>query len=222
MQSRRQHLALLLAGGAAVAGGLTGWARAVHAGLADTAASGGFYLLRGDVRLNGRPARLGEEVGPGDRVTTGSDGKAIYVIGRDAFLQREESEASFASDGAVALFRVVTGALLSVFGPGERRLETPVATIGIRGTACYLEAEPQRTYACLCYGRAELVPLADPSHAVVFETRHHDHPLYINNAPGMPMMVDGELVNHTDDELEKLEALCGRVPPFTAGMMRKG
>ncbi|HEY5790478.1 MAG TPA: hypothetical protein VIX81_07625 [Gammaproteobacteria bacterium] len=222
MESRRDHLKRLLAAGAV--GGLGGWAHAVHAMLADRQVSGGFHRLVGEVRLNGRPARIGEPVRAGDSVTTGADGEAVYVIGRDAFLQRADSETGFGGETAVAFFRLVTGALLSVFGPGRRNLKTPVATIGIRGTACYLEAQPRRTYFCLCYGRAELVPDADPGHVELLETRHHDHPLYLNHDAGLPMMVDAELVNHTDAELERLEALCARVPPFTGapGMMRKG
>ena len=94
--------------------------------------------------------------GPGQR-------EAIYVIGQDAYLQREKSSVSFADRGRMpALMRVITGDILSVVRQGEKRLEVPTATIGIRGTGCYIEASRSRSYFCLCYGVAEVAPVAGP------------------------------------------------------------
>ena len=63
----------------------------------------------------------------------------------------------------MAWLRVVTGAVLSVFSPGESKtLRTSTATIGIRGTAVYLEAEESRTYVCTCYGEAGSCPRPIP------------------------------------------------------------
>jgi len=63
-----------------------------------------------------------------------------------------------------------------VFGSGERRLHFPTATIGIRGTACYVDSQLGRDYFCLCHGEAELIPLAAPAHRRPLRTRHHDEP----------------------------------------------
>jgi len=121
-----------------------------------------------------------------------------------------------AARGVLAGFRLVTGALLSVFEPGgERRLRTATAMIGIRGTGIYLEAEKMRTYACTCYGEVELVPVDDPREAEVVRTTHHEQPRYIY-AKGAPKMVTpAPMLNHADAELEMLEALVGRKPPFS-------
>lgn len=174
----------------------------------------GLYRISGDVSVNGQPAIEGMPVGPGDVVRTGPGAQAVYVIGKDAFLQREDSTVRFGTDAARDFLRVVSGKLLSVFGQGRKTLLTPTATLGIRGTGCYIEAEETEVYFCLCYGRVELLPLADPGQATVIETTYHDHPLRIYRGAGMPAMVDAGVINHTDAELIMLEALLGRRPPF--------
>jgi hypothetical protein len=159
-------------------------------------------------------------VGAGDTIITGVGGEAIYVIGQDAYLQREKSTVSFAAGvagAAVGVMRVLTGKILSVFGKGDKKLETPTATIGIRGTGCYIEAEENRVYFCLCYGEAEVSPAADPKHVERIKTKHHDHPIYINKDSSIPVMVDASVINHDDVELKLLENLVGRWPPFYEG-----
>lgn len=189
-------------------------------GLSTTWAAGaqpvepGFRRLKGDVRINGAPARIGRVVLPGDVITTGAGAEAIYVMGRDAFLLRERSEVGHFAEGTVGVLRVIQGKLLSVFGPGEKSLQTPSATIGIRGTGCYLEAEPDQTYFCLCYGKAELVPVADPSQAVSIQATYHDKPFMVSRESGQSMLNKAPVKNHRDDELIELEALVGRRPPF--------
>jgi hypothetical protein len=174
----------------------------------------GLHKIKGDVRINGQPAREGQHVLPGDKVTTGANGEAIYVIGRNAFLQRSNSVVQFGKDAAEEFFRVVTGRILSVFEYGEKKLAVPTATIGIRGTACYIEAEPKKVYFCLCYGTAEVQPTAEPGRVERITTTHHDHPIYIHHDTGMPSMAKAEVANHTDDELIMLEWLNRRRPPF--------
>lgn len=174
----------------------------------------GMHKIKGDVRINGRPAREGQPVLPGDKVTTGAGSEAIYVIDRNAFLQRSNSVVHFGKEAAKEFFRVVSGKILSVFEPGEKRLVVPTAVIGIRGTACYIEAEPKKVYFCLCYGTAEIEPMAEPGRMERIETRHHDHPVYIHHDKGMPSMADAKVANHTDDELIMLEWLNRRRPPF--------
>lgn len=181
----------------------------------------GMHKVSGSVTVNGRPAQAGTVVGAGDTVVTGAGGEAIYVIGQDAYLQREKSTVSFAGGAAVGVMRVLTGKILSVFGKGEKKLETATATIGIRGTGCYIESEEKRVYFCLCYGIAEVVPTADPGRIERIETKHHDHPIYIHQDSAMPAMVDASVINHNDAELELLESLVGRWPPFSPNAYRK-
>jgi hypothetical protein len=111
--------------------------------------------------------------------------------------------------------RIATGAVLSVFAPRERKqIETPSAAIGIRGTAVYVEVEPQRTYVCTCYGEAVLSARDDPSSRETVRTEHHDQPRYIMARGAPQMIMSAPVVNHTDAELSLLESVVGREPPF--------
>jgi hypothetical protein len=188
----------------------------------------GIYRVRGDVRVNGNAAVAGMEIKAGDVITTGPNGEAVFVSGKDAYLIRANTrfEAQGTSVGALALtgLRLVTGAALSVFAPGEpKTLRTATATIGIRGTGIYLEAEPARTYVCVCYGVADLAASFDPSARETVQTRHHEAPRYIMGTGAPQMLMGAPVVNHTDAELIMLESLVGRRPVFedAAGYRRE-
>ena len=218
MNLRRRLLKALAAAGLFGPAGIPGLIRdALAKGNAPVAA--GLHKMRGEVTVNSRPAREGQLIGPGDTVATGRDSEAIYVIGQDAFLQRESSTISFGADATQNLLRVVTGKLLSVFGKGARSIQVSTATVGIRGTGCYIEDEGSgvkaRTYFCLCYGSAELTPAAAPQDRQSYSTTYHDKPMYIHNDMTMSKtIVPAGVINHTDDELKLLEGLVGRWPPF--------
>lgn len=171
----------------------------------------GVNRVRGEASINGQPAKQGMTVRAGDTVTTAPNAELVFVVGRDAMMLRESSSLSLARSG----FRLVSGAVLSVFSPGQRKqLRTSTATIGIRGTAAYIEAEPQRTYVCTCYGEAVLEPAAEPAARETVRTTHHEQPRYIM-ARGAPQLVmPAPLINHSDAELELLESLVRRQPPF--------
>ncbi|TRZ91103.1 MAG: hypothetical protein D4R84_14935 [Rhodocyclaceae bacterium] len=179
----------------------------------------GLQKVRGEVIVNQRIATEGQIIRPGDTIVTGRNSDAIYVIGQDAYMQRELTTVSFGADALQNLMRVVSGKILSVFGKGARTIRVSTATIGIRGTGCYIEDEGTgaraRTYFCLCYGSVELTPTAAPQESESYSTTHHDKPMYIYNDMAMPkMMVPAGVVNHSDAELELLESLVGRVPSF--------
>ena len=213
--SRRVWLARMTAGGAALGLGMAQLRRA----LAQGAVAPGVARVRGDARINGKPAQRGMEAGPGDVVTTGRNAELVVVVGRDAFLVRADSRIELSGDAKRRLLsglRVASGALLSVFEPGrEKQIRTATAAIGIRGTGVYVELDGSRTYVCTCYGEAQLAPVDDPRQAETVRTRHHDQPRYIY-PKGMPRMIEkAPVVNHTDAELILLESLVGRKPPFT-------
>ncbi|MBW7860694.1 MAG: hypothetical protein H3C33_06300 [Rhodocyclaceae bacterium] len=180
----------------------------------------GVVRVRGDVRINGRPAQVDQLIRTGDRIETGKASEAVYVVGRDAFLQRESTQVSFPEgDGEflIRTLRVVTGRILSVFDKGDKRLEIPHATIGIRGTGGYVWAEGGTTYFCLCYGVADIEPDLAPEQGVTIETQHHDSPFWIT--PGHPegILRRAPVIDHSDAELTLLENLVGRWPPFYIG-----
>lgn len=210
----RRRLLKLAAAASLLPGGVSALIRsALAAGV--NPAQNGLQKLVGQVTVNERPARPGTLIKLGDTVATGPQSEAVYVIGQEAFLQRENSVVHFFSDAAEGFFRIATGKMLSVFGRGPKKIYVPTATIGIRGTGCYIEALPKKTYFCLCYGEALVTPTAAPQQEEVVRTAHHDHPIYIHGDPAMPTsMVGAEVINHSDAELTMLENLVGRWPPF--------
>jgi len=193
------------------------WARTMDA-LAAGSVEKGIYRIRGDVRVNGMPARQGEDVRAGAVVTTGAASEAVFVAGKDAFLVRENSRVEVqGAAGSLLLtgLRIVSGAVLSVFSPGEARtVRTPTATIGIRGTGAYVEALADRSYVCICYGEAEIASSMDPSVRETILTAHHEQPRYVMGKGAPRMLMVAPVINHTDIELEFLESLVGRLPPF--------
>lgn len=205
MQLQRRRALLALAAG-------IGLHSALRAALAQTAAQG-IRTAKGEVSVNGKPAAPGNTVRPGDAIVLGKDALATFIVGQDAFLMRGDSRAELAGSGVlVSAVQLVTGALLGVFGGGEHRLATSTATIGIRGTGAYMEAEPWRTYFCLCYGTAEVATTQGGARES-YSTRHHDSPRYIYGDGRRQAIVPANVSNHTDAELMLLESLVGRSPP---------
>jgi hypothetical protein len=177
------------------------------------------YRLSGDVRINDKAAALQTRISPGDTIETATNSEIVYVVGENAFIMRSSSRVSLEKDaGSIVLsgFRLVTGALLSVFPPRRPlRLLTQTATIGIRGTGVYLEAEPKRTYFCTCYGTADVVASNDQQSRETTVSKHHDKPVYIlADEPAGKNIRSAPFVNHTDQELMLIETLVGRTPPF--------
>ncbi len=209
-RARREWLRRALLGGAAIP-------LLIRDVLAASPPRSRLVRTNGEVLINGKPAKIGASVRPGDSVATARGGSAVFVIGRDAFLMREESQLQTAGRAAlVGSLRLVTGKLLSVFGRGSRVIDTPTATIGIRGTGIYVEAEVERSYVCTCYGQVDLQATNMPEARETVSTTHHDAPRYIyahGEAP-IKMIESAPVINHTDAELIMLESLVGRKPPF--------
>ena len=174
----------------------------------------GFHKLQGAVLLNGKPATLGMLVKPGDKVITGADSLAIFVVERDAFMLRSNSHLEISGvTTAVKTLNLLAGKLLSVFDKGEKKIIVPTATMGIRGTAIYAEADTVRSYLCTCYGTVVIQSNSNPAVQETVKTKKHDAPRYIY-ANGDQLIVKAPVINHTDDELYMLEALVGRMPAF--------
>lgn len=201
--------------------------------------SEGVINFQGDVRFDGVAVKTGMKPALGGVITTGVGGQLTLVIGADAFLIHESSElhlqspplamadATMATDAesevsptATAVrrimgYRLKKGGVLSVFSPGLRTVQTPNATISVRGTGIYLEYRPGRSYLCTCYGQANIHSVQDPSAQETIQANHHDDPRYIHDpALGVPILEKAPMLNHTDDQLIMLEDLVGRQPPF--------
>ena len=175
------------------------------------------YDMRGKVAVNGVAANMDTRIGSSDVVTTGRNSHVVFAVGKDAFVLRSNSRLELTGSGMVInTLRLVTGKLLSVFGKTRHRINTPNATIGIRGTGIYVEADPEQSYVCTCYGVVDLFADNDQDSTETITSQHHDAPRYIlSNEPRGQNIRPAPFINHTDLELQVLEELVGRTPPFT-------
>jgi hypothetical protein len=174
------------------------------------------YEATGEVMVNGQAATRATRIGASDRIETGKGAQLIFVVGFDAFLMREQSRLELSGAGAlVSALRLASGALLSVFGTGAKRVSTPTSTIGIRGTGLYVESEPEKSYVCTCYGEVRIAAADDAGVAERIVSKHHDAPRYVLKAGAAKRIQPAPFINHTDVELALIEALVGRTPPFS-------
>jgi hypothetical protein len=211
--SRRRSLLQALAGGLLAVVAPAVRAQALGKVPRELAPGQSIYDLRGPVKVNGQVAAPNTLISPHDTISTGKNGQIIFVVGKDAFLLRENSTLSLAGTNIlVHTLRLATGALLSVFGKSEHELVVPNATIGIRGTGVYAEAQPEQSYLCTCYGITE-ISATGTSQSERIESRHHDAPRYITGN-GSDRIRPAPFINHTDEELMLIETLVGRTPPF--------
>ncbi len=215
---RRAAIRILTAGALGWLG-LPGLARA----MGNQPKPDGIHRLNGDVRINDRPAKLGDIVRAGDVIRTGPKASVLFVAGGSVHLIRDNSRITFPPDdaakdlssSAIRAIKTVNGKILSVFGDGPHRIETATSIAGVRGTGIYVEAEPDRTYICTCYGTIDLAARSAPETAITLSTRHHEAGKFIlgPDASG-PRIIPAPMINHTDKELILLESHAGRKPPF--------
>ena len=179
------------------------------------------YRLTGSATVNDAPATMATTIRPGDTIETGEKSELIFVVGGHSMILREqtrlvtEADRSVVTSALVTGLRLLTGKVLSVSRNVPVRVSTVTATIGVRGTGWYAEADPEKTYLCLCYGAAEAEAVGDPSSREVMVSKHHDRPVYIlGEGPAGERIRNAPFINHTDQELMLIEALVGRTPPF--------
>lgn len=193
------------------------------------------YHITGQATVNGKEATMETKIHPGDTVQTAKNSELIFVVDTHAMLLRSDShlvieagqqkpeenkpkEKSADSNPfslAINGLRILTGKLLTVSRHTPMRVSTVTATIGIRGTGFYVEADPDLTYFCTCYGTTDVAASADPQSKTTVVSYHHDRPLYIVKDQGQGNNIrNAPFVNHTDQELTLIEALVGRTTPF--------
>lgn len=181
------------------------------------------YRISGRATVNDREATLQTKVSPGDTVKTGKDSELVFVVNSQAMIVRGGSNVVIEAEKKdesllVSGMRLLTGALLSVSRNTPMRIRTANATVGIRGTGFYIEAQPDQTYFCTCYGSTEVVANDDPESRESVVASHHDRPLYVVNDGGKGRNIrSAPFINHTDLELALIETLVGRTPPFVFG-----
>jgi hypothetical protein len=170
--------------------------------------------LRGDATLNGSRLSAQSVIQTGDSIETGPGANLVFVVGNSAFQVRQNSRLSVERGftlNAVGVLRLLTGAVVSVWGKGSsRQIVTATLTAGIRGTGVYTEVFPEqnfRSYFCNCYGMVDMAAGTER-----LQSRADYHQAFW----GEPAPVNGQLlrparaINHTDEELEALALLVNQ------------
>lgn len=177
------------------------------------------FDLRGHVTVNKVPATLDTLIKPNDVIETGDSSHAVFVVGKDAFILRGNSSMKVEGSTIINTIRLFSGKVLSVFGHRKEKnklhMRSTTATIGIRGTGVYMEAEPDRTYLCTCYGVTDIYSNTDRNAKERVAASHHDAPKYILAKEEHGKIIHpAPMIGHDDDELMLVEELVGREPPF--------
>ena len=167
--------------------------------------------LLGDALINGGRLRPQQVIQSGDSIETGPGANLVFVIGNSSFQVRQNSRLTVergASLNTVAVLRMITGAVASVWGKGtSRQIVTPTLTAGIRGTGVYTEvfpAQSYRSYFCNCYGTVDMG--AGPDRAVS-QADYHQAFWGEVEPRGGKFLTPAGAINHTDEELEFLARL---------------
>jgi hypothetical protein len=167
--------------------------------------------LLGDATVNGVRLSPQQAIQTGDEIATGPKSNLIFVVGNSAFHVRQNSRLTVergATLNAVSLLRLLTGAVVSVWGKGtNRQIVTPTITAGIRGTGVYTEIfanQGGRSYFCNCYGTVDMSAGADK--LVNIASYHKAYWGEVNPKDGRSL-TPAKAINHTDEELEFLARL---------------
>ncbi len=172
------------------------------------------HKAKGRVLINGQLASSSTPIKSGDSIETGDKSELIFKLHKDAYKIKANTQVkihSASADGS-GLLEVIGGAMLAVFGKSNKRIKTPIATMGIRGTGVYIQVDEQESYFCTCFGETEL-EAGGKSQRV--KANHHKAKTVKKNK----QMVDAKMIGHDDWELEELADIAGIALPesFTNG-----
>ncbi len=170
--------------------------------------------LRGDALLNGNRLQSGQTILTGDQIQTGPGSNLMFVIGNSAFQVRENSTMTVErgnSLNTVSLLRLLTGAVISVWGKGSNRsIVLPTLTAGIRGTGVYAEvfaSQGNRSYFCNCYGTVDMESSGEKA---VSQASYHQSFWGEVEPKNGRRLTPANAINHSDEELEFLAGLINQ------------
>ncbi len=179
-------------------------------------AAGNIHRISGEVFVNNRLIKADARVRAGSKVVVAHDGELVFSIGKDAFLLRGGTALELVGSTSIAAVRLLTGSMLVSLEQRSKpaQLVSSVAVMTVRGSAVYLSAEPNRLYACTCYGKTNL---RAGKHLENIVSSHHTAYEVIKEASekGSTQLNSAAVIDHTDEELIMLEAYVGRTPTFT-------
>lgn len=174
------------------------------------AEEGGAQILGGTAKI--------KKSGKGKLNVKTGESQAAVKLGKNAFLLNANTEVDFDTEPESLILRaasIAMGGIHGVFDPDQksaREIRTQHATIGIRGTAMYVEIQQDedRIYSCCCYGGIDISNNASGAR-LRQQTSYHE--AYVTTAGGAiePAPCDRP-INHYDDTLVAFERFVARQP----------
>jgi hypothetical protein len=217
-ESRRKFLIYLLSTGAfsVIPGCSTGGTVSSRSLPVALPAGKSIYQFKGKVTVNSKPVTLATMIAPGDEIETFDNSYIIFVVNKDAFILRSNSLLQLpVLSATTSAFELKQGKVLSVLATRRTQIKTPSAFINIRGTGIYLESEPDRSYVCTCYGKADLSTPDNPGINESITSTHHSNPRYILADTSLSNRIQpAPFKDHDDQELLLIETLVGRTTPY--------
>lgn len=181
------------------------------------------HELAGEATINGFRLVRASAIRAGSTIATGADGRVWFTMGGDAYFLRPRSrlrlEPSGLGDEIVRALRLLSGALGATFRSGaERSVRARTVTIGVRGTGLYVEASARETYACTCFGAAELRSVQTEGALEHLAPRGAPHVArrILHDPEKGTRIVAAPLERHTNEEMGRLERMAGRPYPFSS------
>ncbi len=190
------------------------WAASGGIGAAVAQQSSNIVELSGDAMVNGKKLLPNAIIQTGDSIETGPKSNLVFVVGNAGFQMRQNSRMKLERGNtlsAVSLLRLLSGAVVSVWGKGNNRtITTPTITAGIRGTGVYAEVyekQDGRSYMCNCYGT---VDAASGKERRVSVSQYHQSFWGEREPKEGKVLMPAKALNHTDDEVEFLARLVNQ------------
>ncbi len=180
--------------------------------------------FRGKVKIDGKVIKNRYEIKVHANSKIEIEGKESFVqfkVGQDAFKLSKDTDVKFSGDKHIASINVKKGRLLGAFKTGrQRKITTVNATMGIRGTAVFVEAvSDKETKFCTCYGKTTVSDKSNSKSLKELEATHHNSVQILDGKVEKTSLFYGleQFIyepTHSDNELRGLEYMVGRVPAF--------
>jgi len=171
-------------------------------------------IIKGKVLVNGKNFNQDSNLNLEDvAVIETNNTLALLKNDQNGFLIRPNTKIKFFKN---KIRELVKGSVHGIFGKqsNELKIKTPRGTIGVRGTAAYIEYEQKfdRTYVCNCYGETAVYDLNNKE-LKVLSNKYHT-PLVINNNNRIDNSPYNYPLNHFDDNINSIENFLGRKPKW--------
>jgi hypothetical protein len=171
--------------------------------------------ISGDVKVDNTDVKAGDPVDNHSVVTTGADSVCDIVFNKRNIIEVLENtvlELDFSRIQTSA--QLSQGTIINVLKKLEVltdtqpfTINTPVAVVGVRGTAFYIKATPETTYVCVCNGTVTVKDSSERESEEI-QAKHHIARLLTKTDQGIDM-VPAEMLYHTDEDIERIAEKIG-------------